>query len=398
MLKAENELLTRVGPGTPGGEMLRRYWWPIQASDHVTDKPVPIRLMGEDLVLFRDGNGRLGLLGRACAHRGSSLEFGRVEKEGIRCCYHGWVFDARGRCLEQPAEPPDSRLKDEVRQKAYHVRDAGGLVFAYIGPEPVPAFPKVDLLFQADRRRRVWGRDVHSNWLQQSENIVDPHHIMVLHGAVYPEIAFKRPEVNWTETETGIVTHCSYPTGQQDRHHLLFPSAIRVNVHRVGQEPVQYLIYNVPIDDTHTVAWWVWASESTEPPHIVTAEPYQRTTPKVYRRKEDGWFDLSNEASDDAAMGSQGDIADRTTEFLGTSDRGIVMYRQQLKKAIEAVQQGRIPKAWLPEGHPDADKLQLFDARKTGFGSVPGQVRDSDTGEKLGVVAPYERHKLFEES
>ena len=396
MHKEENEQLTRVGPGTPGGEMLRRYWWPIQASDHVRQSPLPVRLLGENFVLFRDGEGKAGLLARQCAHRGSSLEFGRVEKHGIRCCYHGWVFDVNGKCIEQPAEPPGSTLKDMVRQRAYALREEGGLVFAYIGPDPVPLFPKIDMLFQTDRRRRVWGRDVHTNWLQQSENIVDPYHIMVLHGVIYPEIALVRPEVSWTETPEGIAVQCEYPGGQRDRHHLVFPSAIRVNVHRVGQEPSQYLIYNVPVDDTHSVAWWMWASDSIAPPYIVTAEPYQKTVPGSYRRVEDGWFNLSNEAQDDAAIGSQGLIADRTSEFLGASDLGIIRYRRLLKNAIDAVREGLDPQAVLREGHPGVDRIQHFDARKTGFGSKPGEIRDPEHGAKLGVVAPYERHKLYE--
>ena len=105
--KEENELLTRVGPSTPAGEMLRRYWWPVGFSALVKEKssPTKIRLLGEDFVLFRDGGGRLGLVDLHCSHRGTSLEFGRVEDQGLRCCYHGWLYDVNGRCLEQPAEP-----------------------------------------------------------------------------------------------------------------------------------------------------------------------------------------------------------------------------------------------------------------------------------------------------
>ena len=129
----ENEMLTRVGPGTPAGEMLRRYWWPVGFSEEVKSKgtPVKVRLLGEDFVLFRDGGGELGLLELHCSHRGTSLEFGRVEDNGIRCCYHGWLYDRRGKCLEQPAEPEDSTFKDRIQHPAYHAREAAGLVFAF---------------------------------------------------------------------------------------------------------------------------------------------------------------------------------------------------------------------------------------------------------------------------
>src|SRR5262245_5591755 len=134
--KQENERLTRVGPGTPGGEMLRRYWWPIGFSESqaVLGVPTKVRLLGEDLVLFRDGQGELGRLGLHCSHRGTSLEFGRVEEQGIRCCYHGWLYDNRGKCLETPAEPEDSTYHQRIQHPAYHAAEIGGLIFGYLGP------------------------------------------------------------------------------------------------------------------------------------------------------------------------------------------------------------------------------------------------------------------------
>jgi 5,5'-dehydrodivanillate O-demethylase len=150
----ENELLTRVGRGTPGGEMLRRYWWPVNFSELVTKRgqPAKVRLLGEDLVLFRGGDGSLGLLALNCSHRGTSLEFGRVEENGIRCCYHGWLYDTRGQCLEQPAEPADSTFKSRVQHPAYQPLEIAGFIFAYMGPEPAPLLPNYDLF---PRRRRA---------------------------------------------------------------------------------------------------------------------------------------------------------------------------------------------------------------------------------------------------
>jgi 5,5'-dehydrodivanillate O-demethylase oxygenase subunit len=148
MTPEENEMFTRVGRGTPAGEMLRRYWWPVWFSELVVSRPVPVRILGEDLILFRDATGETGLLDRRCPHRGASLELGRVEADGIRCCYHGWKFDRAGRCLDMPAEPENTPLKGEVRQTAYMTQEAGGLVFAYLGPRPAPLLPKYDLLFR----------------------------------------------------------------------------------------------------------------------------------------------------------------------------------------------------------------------------------------------------------
>ncbi len=132
----ENDLFTRIGPGTPAGQMIRLYWHPIGFATELKDKPKRRRLLGEDLVLFRDETGRLGLLGLHCPHRGTSLEFGYIEDGGIRCCYHGWLFDVEGRCLEQPAEPSGSSFKDRVRQPAYRADKLGEIMFAYLGPEP----------------------------------------------------------------------------------------------------------------------------------------------------------------------------------------------------------------------------------------------------------------------
>ena len=199
----ENELLTRVGPGTPAGEMLRRYWWPVGFSEEVKPKgaPVKVRLLGEDFVLFRDGGGELGLLELHCSHRGTSLEFGRVEDNGIRCCYHGWLYDRRGKCLEQPAEPEDSTFKDRIQHPAYHAQEAAGLVFAYIGPEPAPLLPGYDLLVRSDGCRVVGGGEEFCNWLQRAENSADGAHSIALHAAGYPNMAMKRPTINWEQTQ-----------------------------------------------------------------------------------------------------------------------------------------------------------------------------------------------------
>lgn len=144
--KEENDTITRVGPGTPAGEMLRRYWQPIGFANELQDKPKGKRILGEDVVLFRDENGRFGVLARRCMHRGTSLEFGHIENGGLRCCYHGWLYDVEGRVLETPSEPPESTFKERVRQPSYKVQELGGVIFVYMGPEPAPLLPRYDVL------------------------------------------------------------------------------------------------------------------------------------------------------------------------------------------------------------------------------------------------------------
>ena len=147
LTREENETLTRVGRGTPAGEMLRRYWMPAAVAAELTDdKPIKaVRLLGEDLVIYRDKTGRYGLVGEQCPHRRASLAFGRVDEEGIRCPYHDWKFDGAGKCLEQPAEPESGGFKDKITHTAYPDEKLGGLLWAYLGPEPRPLLPRWDV-------------------------------------------------------------------------------------------------------------------------------------------------------------------------------------------------------------------------------------------------------------
>ena len=129
-----NKDLTEVGRGTPMGELMRRYWHPVGLAADAGQTPKPVRALGEDLILFRDGQGRPGLVVARCCHRGTTLYYGRVEERGIRCCYHGWLFDVEGRCLEQPCEPGGGRIRERIRQPWYPVQERYGLIFAYMGP------------------------------------------------------------------------------------------------------------------------------------------------------------------------------------------------------------------------------------------------------------------------
>lgn len=175
---ADNELFTRVGPGTPCGNLMRRYWWPVGFVDELTEtKPKPVRLLGENFVLFRDGAGKTGFLDALCAHRRTTLAYGRVEATGLRCCYHGWLFDVAGACLEQPCEDPANTFRDKIRQGAYPTQVVAGVVFVYVGPQPAPLVPKFDLL-QCERGKRVlWSKRHDCNWMQAAENACDVSHV-----------------------------------------------------------------------------------------------------------------------------------------------------------------------------------------------------------------------------
>jgi 5,5'-dehydrodivanillate O-demethylase len=362
MTPQENETLTRVGPATPGGKMLRRYWWPVWLAPDLTDRPVPVRLLGEDFILFRDGSGRVGMLDIACPHRRASLALGRVEEHGIRCCYHGWLLNADGRCLEMPAEPPGSRLHEDVRQRRGLVQEAGGLIFAYLGPEPAPLLPRYDLLFGEGYDRTVWAKDDHCNWAQRAENGVDPYHSMSLHASVYPSMAMKRPESTWTPMWYGFRMQSEYPNGRRNVSHHIFPSTTRRHGARVGTRPSEYLHIRVPTEDTLTTTFYVKANLNPEGSGTLESRGYQKTERGVYKRIDDEWWGLESSDQDRAAQESQGLIHDRSREFLASSDRGVVMWRKLIFDSIKAVANGGDPHG-IVRGTQD-EKLVKFDAGK----------------------------------
>jgi 5,5'-dehydrodivanillate O-demethylase oxygenase subunit len=181
---ARNEMLTRVGPGTPMGELLRRYWQPVGGASELDTDPIkPIRLLGEDLVLYRDGGGRYGLIDRHCPHRCADMAYGWVEERGIRCSYHGWLIDEAGRCIEQPYEDTASPKpsKSGCDAKAYPVKECAGLLFAYLGPLPAPELPVWEPFTWPNGFREIVLADVPCNWFQCQENSIDPVHFEWMH-------------------------------------------------------------------------------------------------------------------------------------------------------------------------------------------------------------------------
>jgi 5,5'-dehydrodivanillate O-demethylase len=375
LTKEENELLTRVGPGTPAGEMLRRYWWPVGFTEQVKTKgsPTRVRLLGEDFVLFRDGNGSLGVLGLHCSHRGTSLEFGRVEDAGIRCCYHGWLYDVGGRCLEQPAEPEDGTFRNRVRHPAYKAQESGGFIFAYIGPEPAPLLPNYDLFLREDGERHVGAGHDFCNWLQRAENSVDQTHLVALHAPEYPHMALKRPVIGWERTRYGAKISMHVPGVTKSKlSHWVFPSHTRHTTARRGRIPDHAIRFRVPMDDTNTMTFWLrfypYNQEESAKPFIMKTLGFENDQPGAYTRVDDGWWGIASHDQDRVAQESQGPIYDRTKEHLGASDQGVIMLRNMIKESIDAVHQGNDP-IWIIR---DADQNEniTFDASMQEIGAL----------------------------
>jgi 5,5'-dehydrodivanillate O-demethylase len=355
--KKMNETLTRVGPGTPAGALLRRYWLPIAAeADLSAEKPVKrVRVLGEDLVLYRDGQGRVGLLEEQCCHRNASLFYGFVEDDGLRCRYHGWKFDCTGRCIEQPFEPANSPIKDEARQRAYPAQVADGIVFAYLGPQPAPLLPRWEVLSRRDGVHAIRVLPMlNCNWLQVMENSVDPTHTYYLHGhsfAVkgqasrsayhYRPIEKVNFEIVKEETWCGIRKQRVYGGDKAEQelgHPVIFP-----NLLLSPQRNTLVMHMRLPVDDTHTL---IFRHEFT-PNADGKAEPQPNVVPVEHIesfRDESGEYQLDTFASQDAmAWETQGAVADRGRELLGIADGGVVLYRKLLREQIKLVERGKDP-------------------------------------------------------
>jgi phenylpropionate dioxygenase-like ring-hydroxylating dioxygenase large terminal subunit len=362
-----------VGAGTPMGELLRRYWHPIGLSADATDTPRQVRVLGEDLILFRDQQGRAGLVYPHCAHRGTSLLYGKVEANGIRCCYHGWLFSVDGQCLEQPCEPEGGKFRDKVRQPWYPVQEQYGLIWAYMGPPgKKPTLPRYEALENLDAGEFLEANDrsiggggpqiIDCNWLQHYENLVDPFHVVVLHstfsGTQFVEQMALMPQVTWDRVELGVRTTSvrRLDDGKTFRRvsQAAIPTLRVIPSPRLGKfGRVESLGWILPIDDHHFRIYVVGrVSEVGE-----LSKMRSRQNGKL-------WEELTAEEhraspGDYEAMVSQGRIARHSEEHLATSDRGIVMLRRYLQSQLEAVQRGEDPAGVSFD--PDAPPV-FFDA------------------------------------
>ncbi len=332
----------------------------IEYAEYVAAKPRKVRLLGEDFVLFRDAQGEIGMLDLQCPHRRASLEYGRVESDGLRCAYHGWLFDVSGRCIDQPQEPADSTFKDKVCQRAYGVREAGGMVFAYIGPSPVPEFPRLDVLEPRPGTRYVRGNRKYANWFQFAENLMDSPHIPVLHASGYPDIAMKRAEIEYEPTRHGVRTTMSFAGMERSFiQWFFFPASIWVTTARVTDTigPSHNLFYHTPIDNENTHTFNMRFVPADDGEETIVTEGLSDFGPGVYNAVEDGWWGIESFSEDRIIQESQGVVFDRTQEHLGASDRGIVILRGLMRDAIKAVQDGRDPLNVLRE--PNMEPIRV---------------------------------------
>ena len=406
MLSAtDNELLTRVGAGTPMGNLLRQYWIPFLFSWEVEAGGAPsrVRLLGEDLVAFRDTHGSVGLIAESCAHRGASLYFGRNEEGGLACIYHGWKYDVSGRCMEMPSEPDESSFKDKVRLVSYACEERGGVVWTYMGPDgappPLPALEWPDL----PEEHVIGSKRVQpSNWLQAMEGEIDQSHVSFVHSrlqladdgagagsgrAFVDRIrkADKHPRFEVVETESGICIGAGRRAPDDMRYwrvtqHLM---PFHVITGPYGSDPMRNWRAWIPIDDTNVFVIgmsfhplrpltgeererlatrsgvWTVSPEMRAPE---TSAPFGRW--RVLPGLENDFFQdrevqktqnysgiMEFWAQDSAPQLTMGTIFDRTREHLGTSDRGIIAVRKKLASRARALEEhgARPPEPSAPE-------------------------------------------------
>ncbi len=369
MLSMElNEQMTRVGPGTPMGNLLRRYWHPIAAAAELEESPTKsVRLLGEDLTLYKDRGGNIGLLESACAHRRVNLLYGIPEERGLRCPYHGWLYDETGQCLEMPAEAPDSTFPERVKLQAYPVQQLAGLIFAYMGPAPAPLLPRWDVLVRENVERDIGLSMVPCNWLQIMENSMDPVHAEWLHnyytnfvlqrlGALEDAENFWRGRANirrhvktgFDVFEYGIIKRRVLEGDDEENprwrigHPVLFPNILRSATGNTLQ-------IRVPVDDTHTLYVYFNAygmPDGEAAPAVPDEEvPYYTVPlPGTDERGRPVWNLLDHNAGqDNVAWMSQGSISQRWRETLGESDKGLILFRRLLHEQMRIVEDGGEP-------------------------------------------------------
>ena len=389
MMSAEqNELITRTTAGTPAGKLMRLYWQPAALADELGgERPVKaVRLLGQDLVLFRDEKGVLGLLDRDCPHRGADLAFGRLEHGGLRCAFHGWLFDTAGRCLETPAEPEGSTLCTRIRQKSYPVVERNGIIFAYLGEGEPPAFPAFDCFRASETHSFAFKGLIECNWLQALEVGIDPAHASFLHrffededtseaygkqfrsASAGSEMAmtrvlreFPRPVIEIERTDYGLRLIALRRLDDDHSHvrvtNLAFPNAFVIPM----SADMTITQWHVPIDDTS--CYWYAIFTSFGPAvdkaqmrrqrlELYTLPDYRPRLNKsndygfsAAEQRDETYTGMGHDINvhDQWAIESQGRIQDRTREHLGQTDKGISAYRRLLIGAIEQAAAGERP-------------------------------------------------------
>ena len=345
--------LTATGAGTRMGKLLRRYWWPIAGASELDTTPTkPVRLLGEDLVLYKDLSGTYGLIDRQCRHRRADLTYGYVENCGLRCNYHGWLYDETGRCIEQPYEDmahPEARLKDEVRITAYPVEELGGLLWAYLGPAPAPLVPNWEFFTWENGFRQIVVTEIPCNWFQCQENSIDPVHFEWTHsnwairlkgqnGPYTP----KHVKVDFSEFEYGFqYKRIRTDTDAEDRLWTIGRVCLWPN----GLFTGNHVEFRVPVDDENTlsITWHFSRVPEDREPYVQASVPAWHGP--IRDERTGRWITSHVMNQDFVAWVGQGKIADRSKEHLAMSDRGVVLVRRRFLEDMDAIEAGRDPKA-----------------------------------------------------
>ena len=399
--REDNERVTRTGPEDPAGRLLRAYWQPAGlVSEMPEERPVKaVRLLGEDLVLFKRGERDWGLVSRFCAHRGVDLSYGRLEDGGLRCLYHGWLYGKDGRCLEQPAEPPHSRFFEKVRIASYPCEERNGIVFAYMGGGDPPPFPDYDCFLAPEEYTFAFKGLWECNWLQGVEGGIDPSHVSFLHrfldedprdvygqqfreevegtGRSTAEIVGEmyRPDIEVEPAPHGLRVFAVRELNEETRHlrvtNLVFPNAFVVPF---GGEKV-FCQWHVPIDDEHHYWYMIFYDfqDTTDKETLLQQRLEGCTLPdyRPIRNRTNNWgFDAAEQQSltytgmgldinvhDQWAVESMGPVQDRTVERLGVSDRAVTANRRLLLRSIKALEEGQ-PTPALPLDEEAAHQLR----------------------------------------
>ena len=358
----ENKTLMQVGKGTPLGDLMRRYWMPVAATGELDDHPTKVvRLMGEDLVLYKDGSGTYGLIDLHCPHRRADLSYGIIEECGLRCNYHGWLWDESGKCREQPFEEiahPEARFKDRVTIKAYPVEAKAGLLWAYLGPAPAPLVPTWEPFTWENGFVQIVLSEIPCNWFQCQENSIDPVHFEWLHSnwslALRNQEGPRSPthlKVGFDEFEYGFVyRRIREDTSEEDPLWTVGRTCLWPNALFTGE----HFEWRVPVDDNTTlsVGWFFNRVPKEQEPFKQERIPYWYGP---IRDPQTGRWITSHVMNQDfVAWVGQGTVADRTQEHLGESDRGIIMMRRKMLDQARLIVDGGEPKGIIRD--PEANR------------------------------------------
>jgi phthalate 4,5-dioxygenase len=340
--------LVPVGARDPAGRLFRSYWLPIEVAADLGEKPKDVRVLGEDLVLFRFPDGRPALIGQKCAHRNTSLVLGTAEPGGLRCCYHGWLYDATGQCVDQPAEPDRKKFAGEIKIAGYPCEDRYGIIWAYLGDGAPPLIPPYDIFVRQDGYHRAVKSYHKCNWLQVAENMVDPQHTSFLHRfSPLTDVVAECPTLDKTDdTPYGFVVQSTrHDQGHSRLDHFVFPAMNRVAVNHI-HPPLEIAWFVTPIDETHAISVTYrfvpnppGADQATIQKRIDMVEEFDRKIPRASPH-ESGSVVFSQ---DMWAMEAQGPISDRTLENLANSDKGVIRLRRAYWDALKAIDGGKDP-------------------------------------------------------